>query len=49
MFVEECVENTDEMKKLLCEVDLAIMPSRAEGFGLVALEALSAGLPVLVG
>ncbi|XP_067018712.1 D-inositol 3-phosphate glycosyltransferase-like [Acropora muricata] len=28
--------------------DLAIMPSRAEGFGLSALEALSAGLPVLV-
>ena len=37
------------MKKMLCEVDLVIMPSRAEGFGLVALEALSAGLPVLVG
>ena len=28
--------------------DLAIMPSRTEGFGLTALEALSAGLPVLV-
>ena len=37
------------MKKMLCEVDLMIMPSRAEGFGLVALEALSVGLPVLVG
>jgi len=33
---------------LFCEVDLAIMPSRTEGFGLTALEALSAGLPVLV-
>ena len=31
-----------------CEVDLAIMPSKSEGFGLPALEALSAGLPVLV-
>ena len=31
-----------------CEADLAIMPSRSEGFGLAALEALSAGLPVLV-
>ena len=30
------------------EADLAIMPSRSEGFGLAALEALSAGLPVLV-
>ena len=28
--------------------DLVIMPSRADGFGLTALEALSAGLPVLV-
>jgi len=33
---------------LFCEVDLAIMPSRTEGFGLTALEALSAGLPILV-
>ena len=30
------------------EADLAILPSRSEGFGLAALEALSAGLPVLV-
>ena len=28
--------------------DLVMMPSRAEGFGLTALEALSAGMPVLV-
>ena len=30
------------------ETDLFIMPSRNEGFGLAALQALSAGLPVLV-
>ncbi|XP_067057647.1 uncharacterized protein [Acropora muricata] len=30
------------------QADLVIMPSRTEDFGLVALEALSAGLPVLV-
>ena len=36
------------LKRLFCEVDLAVMPSRAEGFGLTALEALSAGLPILV-
>ncbi|XP_015770112.1 PREDICTED: D-inositol 3-phosphate glycosyltransferase-like [Acropora digitifera] len=30
------------------EADLVIMPSRTEGFGLTALEALSAGLPVRV-
>ena len=42
----------DDSRKVLadlfCEVDLAIMPSRTEGFGITALEALSAGLPVLV-
>ena len=37
------------MKDLLSEADLAIMPSKSEGFGLAALEALSAGLPILVG
>ena len=38
----------DEWKKLLLEVDLAIMPSGDKEFGLEALLALSAGLPVLV-
>ena len=37
------------MIDLLPEVDLCIMPSKSEGFGLVSLEALSAGLPILVG
>ena len=41
-------ESREQLAQLFCEVDLAIMPSRAEGFGLAALEALSAGLPVLV-
>ena len=36
------------LAELFSEVDLAIMPSRTEGFGITALEALSAGLPVLV-
>ena len=47
--VRKFVQNREKMKDLLNEVDLAIMPSRSEGFGLVALEALSAGLPILVG
>ena len=47
--VRKFVEFRSGIKDLLCEVDLAIMPSKSEGFGLVALEALSAGLPVLVG
>lgn len=41
-------ENREQLANLFCEVDLATMPSRTEGFGLVALEALSASLPVLV-
>lgn len=35
-------------ERLFSEVDLVIMPSGKEGFGLTALEALSAGVPVLV-
>ena len=46
------VRSFDDSRKVLadlfCEVDLAIMPSRTEGFGITALQALSAGLPVLV-
>ena len=49
LIVRTFIENRDSLKDLLCEVDLAIMPSKSEGFGLVALEALSAGLPILVG
>ena len=36
------------LKQLFCEVDLVLMPSRTEGFGLTGLETLSAGLPVIV-
>ena len=42
------VRGRKNLAKQFCEVDLAIMPSKSEGFGLPALEALSAGLPVLV-
>ena len=38
----------EQLAAQFCEADLAIMPSRSEGFGLASLEALSAGLPVLV-
>ena len=41
-------ERREQLSRLFCEVDLAIMPSRTKGFGLATLEALSAGLPVLV-
>ena len=46
--VRKFVKSKKRLKELLCEVDLCIMPSRTEGFGLTALEALSAGLPILV-
>ena len=47
--VREFVNSRKRMKELFCEVDMVIMPSKEEGFGLVALEALSAGLPILIG
>ena len=41
-------KDREQLAKQFCQADLVIMPSRTEGFGLAALEALSAGLPVLV-
>ena len=49
LIVRGFVKSREKLKDFLCEADLAIMPSKSEGFGLVALEALSAGLPILVG
>ena len=38
----------DKLKRFFQESDLVAMPSRTEGFGFVALEAISAGVSVLV-
>ena len=46
--VRRYVKTREALKRLFCEVDLVLMPSRTEGFGLTGLEALSAGLPVIV-
>ena len=46
--VRNLPKTKQEWKDLFCEVDLAIMPSGDKEFGLEALLALSAGLPVLV-
>ena len=46
--VRKFLQSKEKLKDCFCEVDLCIMPSRTEGFGLTALEALSAGLPILV-
>ena len=40
LLVRAFIQDREQLKDLLCEVDLAIMPSRTEGFGLSALEAL---------
>ena len=42
------VEDRESLKRLFQEVDLVVMPSRTESFGLIGLGALSAGVPVLV-
>ena len=46
--VKGYLENREYLTTLLCASNVAIIPSRTEGFGLTALEALSAGLPFLV-
>ena len=46
--VKEFVGDRESLKSLLLQADLVVMPSRTEGFGLTGLEAMSAGLPVLV-
>ncbi|XP_068701457.1 uncharacterized protein [Montipora foliosa] len=46
--VKGYIESRETLKGLFATVDLLLMPSRTEGFGLTGLEALSAGLPVLV-
>ena len=48
LIVRGFIESRNALKRFFCEADLAVMPSRTEGFGLTALEALSAGLPILV-
>ena len=48
LIIGKLLENREDLATLLSTADLAIRPSRSEGFGLTALEALSAGLPFLV-
>ena len=42
-----CTEQ-DELKEMFHQSDLVALPSRTEGFGLVGLEAISCGVPILV-
>ncbi|XP_022804727.1 uncharacterized protein LOC111341950 isoform X1 [Stylophora pistillata] len=38
----------EELRTMFYQSDLVALPSRTDGFGLVALEAVSAGIPILV-
>ena len=48
MIVRGFYKDRKELANLFCEADLLLMPSGTEAFGLDALEALSASLPILV-
>ena len=48
LIVKGYLESREDLLTLLCASNLVIIPSRTEGFGLTALEALSAGIPFLV-
>ena len=48
LIVKGYLEHHEDLLTLLCASNLVIIPSRTEGFGLTALEALSAGIPFLI-
>jgi len=46
--VQHFSKSTETWKRLLCQVDLVILPSRTEGFGTTSLCCMSADLPVVI-
>ena len=46
--IHKYCNDREELKDLLCTATVVLLPSRAEAFGLIGLEAISAGVPVLV-
>lgn len=48
LIVRSFYKERGKLAELFLEVDLVLMPSGTEGFGLAALEALSAGVPILI-
>jgi len=47
--VHRCEPNSPDLVRLYQEADLFVMPTRAECFGHVSVEAMASGLPVIVG
>ena len=48
LIIQSPPKDEEELKRWLCEADLAIMPSAEQEFGMFGLTALSSGLPILV-
>ena len=48
LIVKSFYKERRKLAQLFLEVDLVLMPSGTEAFGLTALEALSAGVPILI-
>ena len=48
LIVKSFYEERRKLAQLFLEADLVLMPSGTEAFGLTALEALSAGVPILI-
>jgi glycosyltransferase involved in cell wall biosynthesis len=47
--VHRAEPNSPKLRALYANADLFVMPTRAEAFGIVTIEALASGLPVLIG
>ena len=45
--VVDFIGATNDIEEVLCKTDLFLLPSESESFGLVALEAMSFGIPVV--
>jgi glycosyltransferase involved in cell wall biosynthesis len=49
VFLHRAEPNTPELQEQYAKADLFCLPTRAEAFGIAAIEALASGLPVILG